>query len=516
LRLLEERRNTFSTVNRLPTETLTTIFEALQDNHVFNDLFPPATEQELAKWHLWMVVTQVCGHWRRIALSTPTLWKNVHVKRVYKALDSDMEQDDGRDCHIPILLIERSRPASLNFSCTVDALEWNSYPPPEQPDRIYNSLMDNVHRLESFHLSSGSYLDQTLLDILDTPLLHLSSLQLRVEYYQPFIPDIHTGALLEAGPEDIELPRLFGGGPSNLRKLSLWCYTSWPCNTFPRLTHLSLHDRGTTTTLDQFLDILEVLPGLEILHLERAGPVIPPGTVILTQRRIQLPNLREARFLVFEPDPMNIQYRILECVTMPPFIEILFSLPQSDETDLRMILPGFPFCDQVTDIKIIPPDLKAYSCTALKLRKTQLIIQTGPVAVALYLPYFGAQFPRLASISFQDPFLLFDDARELANFNNLITITINGGQYFHDILPLIRLLKDQTSDDVLCPRLSRVTIYVGHIKEYCYSSDGSESLAGEFLKNSLKVFHREPNKEFEVLIEEEKKIEPLNVRWIHR
>lgn len=113
MRLLEERRNNFSTVNRLPTETLTNIFEALQDNHIFNDLFPPATELELAKWHSWMVVTQVCGHWRRVALSTPILWKNVHAKHVYKALDSDGEQDDGGwDYHIPILLIERSRPVS--------------------------------------------------------------------------------------------------------------------------------------------------------------------------------------------------------------------------------------------------------------------------------------------------------------------------------------------------------------------------------------------------------------------
>lgn len=38
---------------------------------------------------------------------------------------------------------------------------------------------------------------------------------------------------------------------------------------------------------------------------------------------------------------MNIQDRNLECVTMPPFVEILFSLPQSDEKDLQRLLPGF-------------------------------------------------------------------------------------------------------------------------------------------------------------------------------
>ena len=510
LRLLNEQCNTFSIANRLPKEILTSIFEALQDNHIFNDLFPPATELELANWHSWMVVTRICGHWRRIALSTPTLWKNVYAKRVYRELDSDDKQDNGgRDYDIPIMLIERSRPASLN--CTVNELECGFYSTVEEPDGLYKALRDNVHRLEGLQLSTASSLNETLLDILDIPLLHLSSLQIRIK------DDLIVS---EVTPKQTELPRLSGGGPSNLRKLSLWGYTSWPYNTFPRLTHLSLHEQLTTPTLNQFLDILQALPGLEVLHLERAGPDIRSRTMVLPRRRIHLPNLREARFLVSRLNPMsismNIQHRILECVIMPPSVEILFSLPQSNARDLQRLLPGFPFCENVTNITFIPSD-KGHPCAAVKLQETQLIIQADPVAIASYLPFFGPQFPHLANIFFHNTFLPFHDASELDNFSNLITITINGTPYFQDVPPLIRFLNDQTRSDVPCSRLSRITIYAKGLRAYYFTSLGSGSLCRELLKNPLKVVNREPNKEFEVLlIEEEKKIELLNVRWTKR
>jgi hypothetical protein len=397
----------------------------------------------------------------------------------------------------------------------MNELEPGLYHTPEEPEVFYDTLRDNVHRLEGFHLylSTASYLDRTLLDILDIPLLRLSSLQIRIE------DDLIVS---EVRPEETELPRLFGGGPSNLRKLSLWGYTSWPYNTFPRLTHLALHEQLTTPTLDQFLDVLEALPGLEVLHLERAGPKIPSRTMILPRRRIQLPNFREARFLHFNPNPtttyMNIQPRILECVTMPPSVEILFSLPQSNARDLHRLLPGFPFCDNVTDIKIIRQN-KVYPCAAVKLRETQLIIQTDPAAVVSYLPYFGVQFPHLANIFFENTFLPFHLHRtsKLENFNNLITITINGALYFQDVPPLIDLLKDQTCDVVPCPRLLRITIYAKDLGVYLFTSVGAGSLSRELLKNPLKVVHREPNKEFEVLlIEGESKTESLNVRWTKR
>ena len=459
----------------------------------------------------------------RIALSTPSLWKNVYARHNRRALDPDSENEDGErstsndeeDYAYPIMLIGRSQPASLNLSCEVNVL-----PPDheeEEPDRLYNSLRNNVHRLQRFHLSNASYLNQTLLDILDTPFPHLSSLQICVEDFKERKRDIDTGLILsDVQAEQIELPRLFGGAPSNLRKLSLWGYTSWPYNTFPKLTHLSLHEQLTTPTLHQFLDILEALPLLEVLHLERAGPEIPSATTYLPQRRVCLAHLREARFLVFETNPMNIQHRILECIATPPFIEILFSLPNSDARNLRKLLPGFPFSEKVTDIKIIPPD-KDYPCAAVKVfQKTQLIIQTGSIVFETYISSFGAQFPRLANISFQSMRLPFRRASELFNFNNLVTITIHHALCFLDIPPLISLLKDQTSDDMLCPQLLQITIYASE-EYYASSSLMSGRFAEELFNNPRKVVLREPNKEFVVLlIKENQKQESPIVRWTKR
>jgi hypothetical protein len=253
----------------------------------------------------------------------------------------------------------------------------------DEPDMFYDALRENVKHMESFQLSSFLSIDNTVLDVLDLPLPRLSSLQLRVISSRELVRDIDTGVItFEAYADDVELPRMFGGGPSDLRRFSLWHYTCWPHNTFPKLTHLSLHEQLATPTLDEFLDILEESPRLEVLHLERAGPEIPHRASILPKWRIALPNLREARFLIFEPKPMTFQPRILECITTPPFVEILFfSLPQSDKEDLHRLLPGFPFCDNVNDITLIS-SFEDSPCAAVKLHnKNKLTVQTNAEAV---------------------------------------------------------------------------------------------------------------------------------------
>ena len=141
--------------------------------------------------------------------------------------------------------------------------------------------------------------------------------------------------------------------------------------------------------------MLEESPSLEVLHFERAGPEIPNRTSILSKRCIALPNLCEARFLVFDPKPMNFQCKILECATIPSFVEILFLLPQSDKKDLYRLRRGFLFCDNVTDIAFIST-FEDNPCAAMKLHsKTKLTIQTNAEGVASYLPSLGAQFPHL-------------------------------------------------------------------------------------------------------------------------
>lgn len=51
----------------------------------------------------------------------PPLWKNDYATHLQNAGFRGKQDDGGRVYHILILLIKRSRPASLNLSCTVDA-----------------------------------------------------------------------------------------------------------------------------------------------------------------------------------------------------------------------------------------------------------------------------------------------------------------------------------------------------------------------------------------------------------
>ncbi|KIM35545.1 hypothetical protein M413DRAFT_32410 [Hebeloma cylindrosporum] len=511
LQLLEERRNTAVPINRLPTEILTSIFESLQDHHKFDDLFPAATEYELSMSHSWQVVTRICRHWRSVALSTPVLWKNLYTKTICAS-----PRYGGWNHDIPIAFMRRSFPTSLRLSC--NAHVFSAGPgDTEEPDVFYEALRENVERMESFHIASFPFLDNTVLDVLDLPLPRLWSLHLRVVNTREPTRDPDTGFITsEAYADDLELPRMFGGGASQyLRKFSLWNYTCWPENTFPKLTHLSLHEQLATPTLEEFLDTLEQSPCLEVLHLERAGPEIPHRTSTLPTRQIALPHLRQAHFLVFDPNPMNFQHRILECITTSPFVEILFSLRHSGKGDLYRLLPGFPFCDNVTDITFIS-SFDDNPCAAVKLDSTtKLMIQTNAEAMKSYLPFLGAQFPRLSHLLFHNSLecLPWYHSGQLRNLSSLTTITISGDVRFADIPTLLHLLEDvsefdsssssSVSGEVLCPNLERIMIYASDLNSEGYIRLGAGMSVVSLEKNPVRVVHRKPDKEFEVHVFEE-------------
>ena len=93
---------------------------------------------------------------------------------------------------------------------------------------------------------------------MNIPLPRLLLLQLRVFDHRDVVRDLHADVIT---PEEyanyVELPGIIGGGPSkNLCKFSR-DYICWPSNTFPKLTHLCLHEQLTTLSLDEFFDMPE-------------------------------------------------------------------------------------------------------------------------------------------------------------------------------------------------------------------------------------------------------------------
>ena len=214
--------------------------------------------------------------------------------------------------------------------------------------------------------------------------------------------------------------------------------------------------------------------------------------------------------------------RILECITTPPFVEIILSLPQSDKEDLHWLLPGFPCCDNVNDITFI----RSYEdnpCAAVKLHsKNQLTVQTNPEAVVLYLPHLGAQFPHLTHIHFQNTLrnLPWHRSGQLFNLYNLDAITITGHLgTIQDTPTLIHLLEDRSSSgDVPCPKLARISIYtVGLNQGDVWLGPGL--LMKQLSEDPCKAVQRNPDKNFEVrlaALSEEDQIPPLDIRWTRR
>jgi hypothetical protein len=91
---------------------------------------------------------------------------------------------------------------------------------------------------------------------------------------------------------------------------------------------------------------------------------------------------------------MNFQPRTLECVTIPLFIEILFSLLQPDKEDLHRLLPGFPCRENVNENKFLL-SFEDNGTVKLYSQKNQLTIQTNAEALRSYLPSLRAQLPHL-------------------------------------------------------------------------------------------------------------------------
>lgn len=68
-------RNIFNcvSINALPVETLAHIFQLVASSRICND----STRRNSSRYHKFIYLTQVCSHWRQIAIDTHSLWSHV-------------------------------------------------------------------------------------------------------------------------------------------------------------------------------------------------------------------------------------------------------------------------------------------------------------------------------------------------------------------------------------------------------------------------------------------------------
>ncbi|KIM35778.1 hypothetical protein M413DRAFT_32242 [Hebeloma cylindrosporum] len=295
--------NRAAAINRLPVELLTRIFEAIQVHRSSRFPHPFAKTRhkfsEVEDANSWMpLTTHICSSWRAIALSTPSLWDDIylHVRQGGKS-------SRWRYYPSPSILL-RSHPVPLHVAVYVGAYRG---PIPETTE-LSDALRSIPGRAESLQICCEGKLDAGMLDVLRHPFPQLTSLTLCLD-----IGGLNHFIKFSV-PET-----LFGGGLPQLRRLSLWFYTSWSHHKFPNLTHVSLHDQYGRPSINEFLDLLEATPFLESLLLCTAGPTITQATV-LPQRIVSLPSFRSAQFTSSLPDERYI-VRILECFTIPHLTE---------------------------------------------------------------------------------------------------------------------------------------------------------------------------------------------------
>jgi len=252
-------QNTSVPVNRLPPEILVHIFSFVQ-NHAGGPSFPfPKSCNK------WVEVTHVCQHWRTTALSFPRLWNQIHVSSPFNH-------------RLAITNVSRSAQSPLDVYYTIAA------PPlPDKPN-ILSLVAEQMHRLRELHIHWKIPHETSLWDLIipPSPALNLEALSLIGSW--------------DKSVSNLTLPPFFQNITPRLKKITFTRISSWPHNSFSRLTHLSLFDQKSgRVPFPEFLEILRSSPDLEELLLNSAGP--DESSVIRHRERtlplVSLPRLRK-------------------------------------------------------------------------------------------------------------------------------------------------------------------------------------------------------------------------------
>ncbi|KII87415.1 hypothetical protein PLICRDRAFT_43053 [Plicaturopsis crispa FD-325 SS-3] len=288
---LKTRRNTLSLISRLPPEILSMIFIAMVCAYL-----PDPTG--------WIEATNICRHWRDVALDCPMLWTRIIP---------------GTPLWTGVLL-RRSRNAPLTIESTYDV--YSSF----NRDNVRQSTemaLAHIPRVVSLRLTaSAEDLTHILVDFA-TPAPAMRSLALEDDGYGARYP----------------LPDTFCAGLSSaLRQLDLkQCVI--PCDSplLNNLTRLKLD--CTSSTVSQMLIMLQRAPFLETLELRE----LEERDCAPTANAVELTRLNS----------ITISTRTRECVALL----VLLAFPPTATVSLRCVVKG----PLDTDLSLIQPTLRAVS-----------------------------------------------------------------------------------------------------------------------------------------------------------
>lgn len=283
---LNSHRNSLPPISSLPPEVLAEIFQyCTHRNHT-------AWEYDKS----WPVFSQVCGHWRQIALSTPSLWTDV-------------------DLRLPMLtrmMIQRAQSSPLDVSAptcsnlvpmlddyrTVKAISAGTW---DYTDENSNNQADTESQLNSYF--SGEF-------------LHLQQINLRV----------HFGAVLLLNLENFRATYL-----RDLSLCNVWSNSVWARETVTNLTALrvTLLKWDPRRRFEGLLECLRATTMLESLDIRIEGAISPPS--FTTTEPVVLPQLRYLHFADY-----SVLRPLLDVLEIPNFISISLSAREEREPSLAM------------------------------------------------------------------------------------------------------------------------------------------------------------------------------------
>lgn len=296
-------RNSLQSVNKLPPEVLTMVFQEIQQ-HLPSFVPLPESGPFDDQHKDWLVILHVCRHWRGIAATCPRLWSTI---------------DSGL---IPRTFLKRSGTGPLTLYLDVRK--------PMTSQSVIEYLAPHSHRFKEFHIDVTQWIGTTpWFSLLNRPAPQLVSLSIISRGWVVAAPDI---------------PSIFADEMPNLRQLTLGFFTSWQPGYFRELTHLSLYHQNSSTrpSTSHFLDHLESCPLLEELVLVEAGPTKVdsddlPSTP--STRHVSLPHLRGLH--LGEWPSGDLISRLLSHLSLPEktSLHIWGSFLRSPYTNLGSLFP---------------------------------------------------------------------------------------------------------------------------------------------------------------------------------
>ena len=214
-----------------------------------------------------LLVSNICRHWRNIALSTPFLWTNIEVTPTA-----------GLSLEPTLTLLERSKdlPITVYIYCQGHAYDGNQAPSDDELRSLFSTFIPHVHRWRAMMIGIPEYRHvYEFLSAASDPSIPAASQLTTLMLEYPVTEEARQSFVY---PDMSEHFTLFRGSAPLLTTLSLWgVHVDWNqpwIASASNLTELELafHAEDVRPSWSQFATILRGAPSLEELALHHSGP----------------------------------------------------------------------------------------------------------------------------------------------------------------------------------------------------------------------------------------------------